>query len=192
MRRVILFLPIAWLVAGSLLAAGPEVPRPAGNFAIQTGPDKYIWLSDYPGKTIILSIVLTDCVHCQFTTGILNAIQRDYADRGVQVIETAIDAMASLHLADFQKKFQPEFPRGYDELRYAMKFIAWPDTEAMFAPQLIFIDRTGIIRAQFGGDNPALDKALQDATLRAALDKTLREGGAPAVAADKPAAGKKQ
>ena len=161
------------------MAAGPQVPRPAENFAVQTGPDKYIWLSDYPGKTIILAFILTDCTHCQFTTGLLNGIQRDYSDRGVQVIETAIDTMSSLHIPDFQKKFQPAFPLGYDELKYATKFLGYPETEPMFAPQLVFIDRTGIIRVQFGGDNPALDKSIQDATLRAALDKTLREGRPP-------------
>jgi peroxiredoxin len=172
-------LALCLALATSLVAAGPEVPRPAGNFAIQTGPDKYIWLSDYPGKTIVLVFILTNCTYCEFTTGLLNGIQRDFAGRGVQVLETAIDSMASLHLADFQKKFQPAFPLGYDELNYATKFLSVPENESLFAPVLVFIDRTGIIRAQFGGNNPALDKAIQDATLRAALDKTLREGQPP-------------
>jgi len=176
------------LLAASLFAAGsevftPQVPRPAGNFAVQTGPDKYIWLSEYSGKTVILAFILTDCTHCQFTTGLLNKIQHDFADRGVQVLASAIDSMSALKLPDFQKKFQPVFPLGYNDLKYATTFLGYAENDPMFAPQLVFIDRTGVIRAQFGGDNPALDKAIQDATLRAALDMTLREGRPPTPAA---------
>ena len=72
-------------------AQEPKVPRPAGDIGIQTGPGQYIWLSQYEGKTCILAFILTTCPHCQFTTGILNRIQKDYADRGVQVIESAVE-----------------------------------------------------------------------------------------------------
>ena len=45
----------------------------------------------------------------------------------------------------------------------------------MMMPQLAFVDRNGIIRAQFAGDDPALSKDIQEKSLRDALEKTLKE-----------------
>src|ERR1700710_1029814 len=107
MKRPVLFLFIAMTFAALSHGEKPEVLRKAPEFAIQTGPDKYIWLNQYAGKTVILAFVLTDCSHSQFTTGLLNGIQRDYAGQGVQVVESAVESMSSLHIPDFVAKFRP-------------------------------------------------------------------------------------
>src|ERR1700679_3649707 len=111
------------------LASAAGVPRKATDFAIQTGQDKYTWLNEYAGKTVIVAVILTTCPHCQFTTGILNQIQKDYASRGVQVIPTAIEPMSSLHIPDFVKKLGVIFPVGYDEQNYAGKFLGKEENE---------------------------------------------------------------
>lgn len=160
-----------------LLAGGAPVPRKAPAFGIQTGPGQYIWLSDYAGRPVILAFILTDCSHCQYTTGLLSKIQREYADKGLQVIESAIDSMSSLHIPDFLKKLNPPFPVGYDDQNYAATFLGYGATDPMFAPQLVFIDRNGMIRAQFGGDDPKLLKEVQEKTLRETLDEALKVGG---------------
>ena len=110
------------ITALSLVAA--EVPRKAEDFALQTGPGKYIWLSDYAGKTVILAFILTTCSHCQFTTGILNKMQKDYAGRGVEIIESAIEPMSSLNIPAFVQKLAVKFPVGYNQQTYAAKFLA--------------------------------------------------------------------
>jgi len=156
------------------------VPRPAPDFAVQTGPDKYIWVADYSGKTLVLAFILTDCSHCQFTTGLLKGIQKDYAAKGVEVLESAIETMSALHIPDFVKKMGVTFPVGYNEQKYAAKFLGLPETEPLLMPQIVFIDRKGVIRRQFAGDNPGLANAIQDTTLRAALDETLKQGQTPA------------
>ena len=60
------------------------------------------------------------------------------------------------------------------------KFLGLPETEPMLMPQIVFIDRRGVIRRQFAGDNPGLANSIQDQTLRSALDETLKLGQAPA------------
>ena len=157
-----------------------DLPRPAPEFAVQTGPGKYIWVADYSGKTLVLAFILTDCSHCQFTTGLLKGIQKDYASKGVEFLESAIETMSALHIFDFVKKMGVTFPVGYNDQSYAAKFLGLPEKEPMLAPQLVFIDRHGIIRRQFAGDDAGLANAIQDRTLRAALDETLKQGAAPA------------
>jgi peroxiredoxin len=171
-------IPALFAVLASLAAqaAGPEIPRKAAEFAVQTAPQKYIWLRDYAGKTVVLAFILTDCSHCQFTTGLLNGIQKDYAAQGVQVVESAIDTMSALHIPAFVAKFKTTFPVGYNEQSYAAKFLGYPENDPMFMPQIVFIDRGGTIRVQFAGDDPGFLEPVQDKTLRGALDKTLKEG----------------
>ena len=164
------------LAAIALVAAGPQVPRKATDIGIQTGPEKYIWLSQYNGNTCVLAFILTGCTHCQFTTGILNRIQQDYESRGVKVIASAIEPMSSLHIPAFQKQFSPSFPVGYNEESYVAKFLGRPESEPMLMPQLAFVDRNGVIRVQFAGDDPALGKDIQEKSIREAVEKTMKEG----------------
>jgi hypothetical protein len=175
MKRALLFLAVLSCCA---FAQEPQVPRKATELAIQTAPDKYLWLSQYSGKTCIVAFILTSCPHCQFTTGILNRLQKDYAARNVQVLATAIEPMSSLHLADFQKAFMPAFPVGYNDQSYIAKFLGRGPNDPMMMPQLAFVDRNGIIRAQYAGDDPALSKDIQEKSLREALERTIKEGQA--------------
>ena len=124
---------------------------------------------------MILTFILTDCSHCQFTTVLLNGIQKDYAGRGVQVVESAIEPMSSLHIPDFVAKLKAAFPVGYNELTYTAKFLGYPDADSLSVPQIMFIDRTGTIRAQFAGDDARLLQEVQDRTLRDALDRTIND-----------------
>jgi peroxiredoxin len=151
----------------------PKVPRQAPNFAIQTGPGKFTWLSEYNGKTRILAFILTTCPHCQFTTGILNKLQTEYASKGVQILATAIEPMSALHLPDFEKKFQPKFLLGYNDQGYVAKFLGLPENDPMFVPHLVFIDKTGVIREEFEGEDQRLMEDVQEKNLREALEKTL-------------------
>ena len=148
-------------------------PRKAPDLAIQVGQDKFTWLSEYEGRTCIVAVFMTTCPHCQYTTGVLGKIQRDYAAKGVQVLATAIEPMSSLHIADFKKQFQPNFPVGYNDQKYVMKFLGLPENDPMMVPQLVFVDRGGMIRAQLTGDDPSMEKDTQEKNLRALLDKVL-------------------
>jgi thiol-disulfide isomerase/thioredoxin len=172
-------LAVLALFAYSISAQTPAVPRKASDIGIQIGTDKYLWLSQQSGKTCVLAFILTTCPHCQFTVGLLNQIQKDYADKGVQVIASAIEPMSSLHIPAFQKQFQLQFPVGYNDQNYVQKFLGRGDNDPMFMPQLAFVDRGGVIRAQYAGDDAALSRDIQDKSLREALDRTLKEGAPP-------------
>jgi len=156
-----------------MLCAQPPVPRKAPELAIQTGPEKFMWLSQAEGKTVVVAVIMTTCPHCQYTTGILSKIQKDYAAKGVQVMATAIEPMSSLNIDGFKKQFQPTFPVGYNDQKYVMKFLGLPENDPMFVPQLLFVDKGGTIRAHLTGESPEMEKTVQDKKLRELLDKVL-------------------
>jgi thiol-disulfide isomerase/thioredoxin len=168
----------ASLFSLTLSAQEPRIPRKASDIGIQIGTEKYLWLSEQSGKTVVVAFILTTCPHCQFTVGLLSKIQKDYADKGVLVMATAIEPMSSLHIPDFVKTFKPQFPIGYNEQSYVQKFLGRADNDPMFMPQLVFVDRNGIIQAQYAGDDPALAKDIQEKSLRDAVEKALKSGTA--------------
>jgi peroxiredoxin len=157
----------------------PQLPRKVMPFGIQTGPGKYTWLSEYEGKTCVVAFILTTCPHCQFTTGILNKLQGEFANRGVQFIESAAEPMAGLHVAEFKAKFHPAFPVGYNDEGYIAKFLGFPENAPMLFPTIAIIDRQGMIRVQFTGDDPSMNKDIQEKSLREAIEKALGAGQPP-------------
>jgi thiol-disulfide isomerase/thioredoxin len=187
MKRTLLSAALATLLSiASLPAAGPQsapaapakpaLPRQADNLGIQIGPEKYLWLSDYSGKTCIIAFILTTCPHCQFTTGALNHIAKEYAGKDIQILATAVEPMSSLNIPDFKKQFSPAFPVGYNDQSYVAKFLGYPPNEPMFFPQVVFVDRNGIIRAHFNGDDPLMEKSIQEKSLRDTLENTIKAG----------------
>jgi hypothetical protein len=161
---------------GSQADVKPQVPRKAENIGIQIAPEKYLWLSEYSGKTCIVACILTTCPHCQFTTGVLNRIAKDYAGKDVQVLATAVEPMSSLNIPDFKKTFMPAFPVGYNEQSYVAKFLGLPPNDPLFFPQVVFVDRNGIVRAQLTGDDAVMNKDIQEKSLREILEKTIKDG----------------
>jgi thiol-disulfide isomerase/thioredoxin len=164
--------------AASLGDAAPQLPRKAAPFGIQTGPGKYLWLNEYEGKTCVIAFILTTCPHCQFTTGVLNNLQKEFANQGVQFIESAAEMMAGLHIADFQAKFHPAFPVGYNDERYIAKFLGFSEDTPMMFPQIAIIDKRGMIRIQLSGEDKAMEKTIQEKSLREAIEKTMETGQA--------------
>jgi len=176
MKRALLALTLS---AGILLTLAPranaaDVPRKALDFAVQTAPDRYIWLSEHEGKTIVLAFILTTCPHCQFTTGILNKLEKEYSPKGVVFLESAIEPMSALHIPDFKKQMGTTFPVGYNEQGYASKFLGGGENDPMLMPQLVIIDGKGMIRSQFSGDDPGFARPVQEATIREAIEKAMK------------------
>jgi peroxiredoxin len=192
MRRATFSLFVFSLCAGALSSFAADAPRKAPDFAIQTAPEKYIWLSDYPGKTVVLAFVLTTCPHCQFTTGILTNLEKEYAPKGVVFLESAIEPMSSLHIADFKKALNVTFPVGYNDQKYVATFLGVGPDDPLLMPQMVIVDGKGMISTQFSGDEPSFARPQQEATIRAAIDKALgTKPPAPKPAAPKPAVTKK-
>ena len=166
------------IVALSILATGlavqaQTVPRPAGEFAISMPYGGQTLISQFSGKVVLLAFILTTCPHCQHTTQILSGIQNEYGSRGVQIIAAAFNADAPQLIPGFITQFKPTFPVGFSNrdavLEYEQASLAKPN----YVPELIFIDRHRVIRAQYsGGDDFFKD---QEANIRALLDKLVKE-----------------
>jgi thiol-disulfide isomerase/thioredoxin len=170
-RKLVPLLLCLVLAAAALLAA--NVPRPSREFAIDTLAGKQVLLSNHRGKVVALLFILTTCPHCQQVTQSLSKLQREYGAKGLQVLSAAIEDNAAGTVPGFIKRFQPAFPVGWTNRYSAGEYLQHPTMLRMMMPQLVFIDRTGTIRAQYAGDDPFFG-ANQDKNLRGMIENLLK------------------
>lgn len=161
------------LLLTGLAAYAQQIPRPAGEFAIKMPSGQVNLLSQYSGKVVLLAFISTTCPHCQKTTQLLSSLQNEYAPRGVQFLAAAFNPDAAQLVPGFIAQFRPTFPVGSAErdsvLEYEQASLAKPN----YVPDLIFIDRNRVIRAQHdGGDDFFKD---QEKNIREMLDTLLKE-----------------
>jgi peroxiredoxin len=170
MRKLFLLSTLAASISGVLF--GVQVPRKAPEFVIQmpNGPQQL--LSAYRGKTVVLALMYTTCPHCQKTAGVLNTVQKEYASKGVQVLGATFDDGAALRVRQFDKDLGLNYPCGFSTDPAVREFADLSPTAPYFVPILVFIDKTGMIRSEYVGDEKFLDK--QEVNIRAELDKLLK------------------
>jgi len=156
------------------LAGAANLPRQSPEFAISMSDGKQVLLSQFRGKVVVVAFILTYCPHCQKTIGILEKVQAEYGPRGVQVLGSAIEDMAKMNVPDFNKKFLPPFPVGYNIQATVNEYLQHPAMLNLMMPNLVFIDRQGVIRSQYAGDDPFINSDDQEKHIREEIEKLLK------------------
>ncbi len=172
MRKILATLLLAALTSVMASSASLPVPRKAGEFVIQTPEGKQVLLSSYRGKTVVLALMFTTCPHCQKTAGLLSTIQKEYEGKGVQVLGATFDSGAAFRVAQFNKMFGVTFPCGFSNDEAVKTFLGLGKDEPYFVPILVFVDKTGMLRSQYIGDEKFLGN--QEVNIRAELDKLIK------------------
>ena len=156
-----------------------NVPRKSPELAINLNGGKQVLLSQYRGKVVVVAFILTWCPHCQKTIGYLAKDQNAYGPRGFQVLASAIEDVAAANVPGFIRQFNPPFPVGFDTLTVAIDYLEHPPMLIPHMPILAFIDRQGIIRAQYEGDDKFLSEDRQEKNLADKIEELLKEAAPP-------------
>ncbi len=193
--RVIYVLALALALIPAIRAV--DLPRKSQDFTIQMNNGRPLQLSQYRGKAVVLAFILTTCPHCQKAVAYLSKDSAEFAPRGLQVLAAALEPGAAQNVPAFVRRFNPSFPVGFDTDPNAVwDYMQHPRAVIPHMPMLVFIDKDGIIRAQFEGDSPALEDSAMEETLHKQIDDLLKAPAAPKSVAKKtspvpPAAPKK-
>ena len=145
---------LATLAALALAAPAVEaaaIPRTPDDLAITVAGGKQVTLSQYKGKVVAMIFILTTCPHCQAAIQCLIQDQNEFGPRGFQAIASAIEDHAQTNVPDFIRKFNPPFPVGYSGLKLSLDFMQHPPMVTPHMPLIAFIDRQGILQAQYEG-----------------------------------------
>lgn len=142
---------------GFNLEASAPVPRKAGEVTITMNSGEQVLLSSLRGKVVALEFLLTTCPHCQRCSGILQQMYQEFGARGFQPIGAAINDNARALVPEFIYKLGLKYPVGVTPHDMAYEFLGYnqndPKAGPMLMPQLVFIDRKGIVQVQYAGDN---------------------------------------
>ena len=170
MRLAVLLLLVAcW--SGFAADQAPVQSPPLSIERLNAPP---VTLAQYRGKVVALAFILTSCSHCQDLTKILNRLAPEYAPRGVQFLECAINGDAPTAMKDFVSRFAPQFPVGWNSEAVVRAYVHLPIPRPLYAPHMVFLDRNGAIRMDAPGDNGAFYGNVE-ASIRAELDQLLKK-----------------
>lgn len=188
-------------------AVMPPVPRPAKELVISEPSGQKTLVTSLKGKVVYIQFLFTTCPHCQHLSQVMTKVSADLAPKGFQMLGVAFDEPSGAPtgsaptpgmVANYTKQFAG-FPVGLAPRDTVMSYLGISVMDRFVVPQIMIIDRKGVIRAQseFMGEkaivngSPIPYELLQDDTyLRKFLGDLLKEGGTTtsSAAPKKPAA----
>jgi len=170
---------VAFVLAISTLAIpSAPVPRKAPDLSFTDPSGKAISLSSFKGKVVALEFFFMRSMHCVRVAQLLNQLNDELRARGFQAVGVAFSAPQSPADAgtveQFVEAYRIAFPVGYTGKTDVDRFLNRSKSDLFSIPQVVIIDRAGMIRAQ-SGQRPGDPKLEDGASLRTLLDSLLKE-----------------
>ncbi|HEY6350819.1 MAG TPA: TlpA disulfide reductase family protein [Candidatus Angelobacter sp.] len=191
---VLLLLAAAFALPPSLTPAARKSPE----FIISNPSDpsgKTTLLSSLKGKVVVLDFWFIQSDHCLRVAKMLNKLNGELAPRGFQALGVVFDP-PNVRGESGGRLIQPTvnylklaYPVGFATKDQVDSYLGRTPKEMLSIPQIVVIDRAGMIRATTG---TRTDPTLEDEnSLRALLDGLLKESPPPGTPAKTPAKSKK-
>ncbi|HML16211.1 MAG TPA: TlpA disulfide reductase family protein [Bryobacteraceae bacterium] len=159
--------------------AQPPLPRKSPEFTIEQPSGQKTLLSSFKGKVVVLEFLYTTCIHCQHESEQLTKLYREFGPKGVQMLGVGFNDNAPVLVNGFVQQFGVGYPVGFSNPDAVLAFLGFSLMDRYVVPQVVVIDRKGMIRAQSG---PQGDPNLQDeGYMRNLLTKVLSEPAATSV-----------
>jgi peroxiredoxin len=172
LTSVVLILIVA---ASSLALPTASLPRKSPEFAINEPDGKTTMLSSFSGKVVVIEFLFLGSQHCLRVAITMNKLYSELGVRGFQPVGVAFgpnaDA-ANTYLTAQTLKLA--YPVGYTDSDSVDTYLSRGKDEVLNIPQVVVIDRMGMIRAQSGG-RPGDPKLENEDSLRTLLESLLNE-----------------
>jgi peroxiredoxin len=163
----------ALLLGLSLLAPAGEAPRKAPELSFTLPGKGPQLLSQYRGKVVALEFIYTTCPHCQAASKVMTKYQQEFAARGLQVLDIAVNPNADLLVENFSKEYQVGFPVGWMLPDQMAAFMGFGSTRFV-VPQLVLIDRKGMIHYQTPAqEDENWDKLMKEDAIHQHIEELL-------------------
>ena len=162
------------LLTASVLVATAPVPRKSLEFTFVEPSGKQTALSSFQGKVVVVEFLLINCPHCTRVAQMIAKLHKELGPRGFQPLGIAFDNDAGGgKVTEFVRRLGITYPVGYTSSMAVDAYLGRKAAERFMVPQIVVIDRKGIIRAQ---SRPVRESSLEDEIyLRNLLDSLLKE-----------------
>jgi peroxiredoxin len=167
------------LAASAISAPSAPWPRKSPEFTINEPGGKTTMLSSFKGKVVAIEFLFLGSERCLRVAMTMNRLYKELGPRGFQPIGVAFgpkaDAANTYLVAQSSRL---SYPFGYTSANNVDTYLARGKDEVLNIPQVVVIDRAGMIRAQSGG-RPGDPKLENEDSLRTLLDGLLKEKAPP-------------
>ena len=150
-----------------------RTPRPIADLPIPAPGGKQIQLKQYRGKVVLLALITTTCAECIKSVEIFNRLQKEFGPQGFQMVAAAVNLSAKTDVAPFAERYKVGFPMGYLDHAEFNKIADVGSDQRPFVPIVIFIDRAGVVRFQYFGNEPVMKD--EEKSLRAIVGGLVKQ-----------------
>ncbi len=179
-RKISSFFLLIVLVTSVFALPTVTVLRKSPEFAIADSSGRTTQLSSFKGKVVVMEFLFAKSQHCMRVAAMLNKLNTELGPRGFQAVGIVFDppntaekgAQLLPAVVDYLKL---TYPLGYASKNDVDNYLGRNGNEVLNIPQVVVIDRAGMIRATSGGRGG--DPALEDEnSLRTMINGLLNEG----------------
>jgi Peroxiredoxin len=161
MKRISAVLIIALLLLTSCSSSSPAAQTKAPDFALKNIDGRYVSLSDYKGKIVVLNFFGVWCPWCKKEMPGFVKVYNEYKDKGVELLVVDVGDTRDV-LMDYLKQnnfdIKPVLDSS-DRVSQLYKVNSYPTS--------FFIDKDGTIRGTHAG-------YMDEATLRKTLNSLIK------------------
>ena len=179
-RKITSMFLITVLVASAFALPTVTVLRKSPEFTIAEGSGKTTQLSSFKGKVVVMEFLFVKSQHCMRVAMTLNKLNSELGPRGFQAVGIVFDPPNTAESGEqllpvVVNSLKLTYPLGYASKNAVDSYLGRSGNEILNIPQVVVIDRAGMIRATSGGrgGNPALE---DESSLRTLIDGLLNEG----------------
>lgn len=155
------------------------VLRKSPDFTIADSSGKTTQLSSFKGKVVVMEFLFVKSQHCMRVASMLNKLNRELGPSGFQAVGIVFDPPNTTEKGEqllpvVVDSLKLTYPLGYASKGDVDNYLGRNPNEVLNIPQVVVIDRAGMIRATSGGrgGDPALEN---ENSLRNLIDSLLKE-----------------
>jgi peroxiredoxin len=175
---------LAILLALSLpAAAAPPELRDSPEFTIVDPSGSTMPLSSFKGQVVVIEFLLVRCPSCLRVAQTINKLYGEMGGRGFRPIGIAFDnGISEPAVRSFVQLLKINYPVGYTTSDQVDRYLSRAATIRFQVPQVVVIDRAGVIRAQ---SRPSGEANLTDENYLRNMVRELLDEGAPPSTSEK-------
>jgi peroxiredoxin len=165
------------LAMGFPAVAAPPTLRDSPEFTIVDPAGNTTPLSSFKGQVVVIEFLLIQCPSCLRVAQMINKLHGEMAGRGFRSIGIAFDdGIGEPAMRSFVQLLKINYPVGYATSDQVDRYLGRAITIRFQVPQVVVIDRAGVIRAQ---SRPSGETNLTDESYLRNLVRELLDEGVP-------------
>ena len=171
------------LALGFPAVAAAPVPRQAPEITILDRLGQETALSSLKGQVVVIEFLLIRCQGCLRMAQTINKLQGEMAGRGFRPIGIVFDnGVSEPVVRDLVQLLKLNYTVGFTTADEVDRYLGRDITERLQVPQVVVIDRAGVIRAQ---SRPTGEANLTDENYLRDLVRELLDESAPPATSEK-------